>query len=141
MNGHDDSITSSSTDTSPSKPLATPKGLPSLNGKPSDIAAKAKADSRSSTPRQGTQAQSDTQKALEGAVRDLRVRCMDSTGLHCAGPFAFVHGQRMRCICGTLTVLTAFLQELEVGRRLIGWIDCRRTCWLRRAGGRKQRRT
>ena len=75
MNGHDDSITSSS-DNSPSKPLATPKGLPSLNGKASDSAAKAKADSRSSTPRQGTHAQSDTQKALEGAVRDLRVRCI-----------------------------------------------------------------
>ena len=80
MNGHDDSITSSSTDTSPSKPLATPKGLPSLNGMASDSAAKAKADSRSSTPRQGTHAQSDTQKALEGAVRDLRVRCIFRIG-------------------------------------------------------------
>lgn len=79
MNGHDDSLTSSSTDTSPSKPLATPKGLPSMNGKHTDSAAKAKTDTRSSTPRQGTQAQSDTQKALEGAVRDLRVRCMYNT--------------------------------------------------------------
>ena len=104
MNGHDDSTTSSSTDTSPSKSLTTPKGLPSLNGKPSDSAAKGKADNRSSTPRQGTQAQSDTQKALEGAVRDLRVRCMVSTGLHCIGPFALTHGQRPRGIRGSVTV-------------------------------------
>ena len=74
MNGHDESATSSSTDYSPSKPLSTPKGLPSLNGKHQDSAAKAKADSRSSTPRQGTQAQSDSIKALEGTVTDLRVR-------------------------------------------------------------------
>ena len=73
MNGHDESATSSSTDYSPSKPLTTPKGLPSLNGKHQDSAAKAKADSRSSTPRQGTQAQSDATKALEGTVTDLRV--------------------------------------------------------------------
>ena len=90
MNGHDDSITSSSTDTSPSKPLATPKGLPSLNGKASDSAAKAKADSRSSTPRQGTHAQSDTQKALEGAVRDLRVRCIFSISYSCVACFLLV---------------------------------------------------
>ena len=75
MNGHDESATSSSTDHSPSsKPLSTPKGLPSLNGKHQDSTAKAKADSRNSTPRQGTQAQSDSIKALEGTVTDLRVR-------------------------------------------------------------------
>ena len=74
MNGHDESATSSSTEYSPSKPLSTPKGLPSLNGKHQDSAAKAKADSRNSTPRQGTQAQSDSIKALEGTVTDLRVR-------------------------------------------------------------------
>ena len=43
MNGHDESATSSSTDYSPSKPLSTPKGLPSLNGKHQDSTGKAKA--------------------------------------------------------------------------------------------------
>lgn len=74
MNGqHDESVTSSSTDPSPSKGPATPKGLPSLNGKHQDSSAKAKADSRNSSPRQGTQAHSDALKALEGTVNDLRV--------------------------------------------------------------------
>lgn len=76
MNGHDESVTSSSTDTSSSKPLTTPKGLPSLNGKHQDSSAKAKADSRSPTPRQGTQAQSDAHNAAEGTIKALRVRCI-----------------------------------------------------------------
>ena len=70
MNGHDESNTSSSTDTSPGKPLITPKGLPSLNGKHSDSSAKAKSDSRVATPKQ---AHNDALKALEGTVNDLRV--------------------------------------------------------------------
>jgi hypothetical protein len=70
MNGHDESGTSSSTDTSPGKPLTTPKGLPSLNGKHTDSSVKAKADSRSGTPKQ---AHNDALKALEGTVNDLRV--------------------------------------------------------------------
>ena len=111
MNGHDDSITSSSTDASPSKPLATPKGLPSMNGKHTDSPAKAKADSRSSTPRQGTQAHSDTQKALEGAVRDLRVRCISRTSSSLCSllcPYLQPHTER---ICAQVLQLSSLFYD------------------------------